>query len=158
MDSSALVHTAKFTSIIPAFIICGYTYMASQNAIPQLYNEPPQISTPLFVRIFHAGGRPAIPLSILSLISSTYLAYQIPETRLLWALAGIAILAIRLYTQAMMPGVNRLIEIAEGGNQVLRKAEQTLEHRQLMASWVRDTYGRSALAFLAGFAGLWASI
>ena len=158
MNSPTLIHAAKFTSIIPAIFISGYTFMASQNAIPQLYDERPHMSTPIFKRIFHAGGKPAIPLSITSLVSSAYLAYQIPEKRHLWAAAAASILAIRIYTQMMMPGINRLIEIADSGTQVQDKVEQTLEHRQLMVRWVKETYVRSVLALGAGLAGLWASI
>jgi hypothetical protein len=158
MDSQTLVHTAKFTSIIPAIFISGYTFMASQNAIPQLYDERPHISTPIFKRIFHAGGKPAIPLSILSLASSAYLAYEIPGKRHLWVTAVVSILAIRIYTQMMMPGIERLIQIADSGRQVQDKVDQTLEHGQLMIRWVNETYVRSALALGAGLAGLWASI
>jgi hypothetical protein len=158
MDLPTLIHTAKLTSIIPTLFISGYTFMASQNAIPQLYDVKPQVSTPIFARIFHAGGKPAIPLSILSLASSAFLAYEIPEKRVLWMVAAAAVLAIRFYTQMMMPGINRLIEISEAGRDVQGKVEQTLEHRQLMVRWVRETYVRSALAFAAGLAGLWASI
>ena len=158
MDSASLINTAKFTAIIPAIFLSGYTFMASQNTISQLYDEPVHIGAPLFKRVFHAGGKPAIPLSVLSLLSSSYLAYEVPEKRLLWITAAASILAIRIYTQMMMPGINRLVEIADGGKDVQRKAEQTLEHRQLMISWVNETYVRSAMAFLAGFAGLWASL
>lgn len=58
----------------------------------------------------------------------------------------------------MMPGIERLIQIADSGRQVQDKVDQTLEHGQLMIRWVNETYVRSALALGAGLAGLWASI
>lgn len=158
MDSPARIQTAQLLSTTSSLLVAGYTLGFSQNGVSELYDERPQISTPIFTRIFYAGGRVAAPLSISSLLSSAYLAYVIPEKRKLWATAAALILAIRFGTEyVMMPGIKRLIAISED-EEVQEKTEQTLEHRQLMIRWVKQNYLRSTAALVSGLVGLWASI
>lgn len=158
MDSQTRTHAAKLLSITSSFLIAGYTFGFSQNGVSELYDERPQVGAPIFKRIYNTGGHVAIPLSISSILSSAYLAYVIPEKRNVWVTATALIVAIRFWTDyVMMPGINRLIRISDD-KRVQEKAEQTLEHRQLMVRWVEQNYLRSAAALLSGLAGLWASL
>ena len=56
----------------------------------------------------------------------------------------------------MRPGIKRLIAISENKEAQL-KSEQTLEHQQLIKSWVKSNYLRSSVALGVGLAGLWVS-
>lgn len=152
------LQVAKIISTTTSLVISGYTLGFSQNGVLELYDERPQISTPIFKRIYYTGGFAAIPFSISSMLSSAYLAYAIPEKRKLWGVAATLILGIRFWTEyVMMPGIKRLIAISDD-RRIQEKSEQTLEHRQLMIRSVKQNYIRSAAAFASGLLGLLASI
>ena len=158
MDNPILLQTAKLTSILPAVFLSGYCYNASQNFVPKLFDQRPHISTPIFKGLFDSGGRVALPLFLLSSASSFLLVYAVPEKRTLWIIAAVLPLTLGLWTfVVMMPGVRRLVEISRCKGQ-LDKSEQTLEHRQLLKSWVWQNYVRSLFVLAAGGIGLWACI
>ena len=157
MDSRTTIRAVQLASITPSLILTGYTLGFSQNGVSQLYDQPANVSTPLFNRIFHSGLRVATPLAILSTSASAYLAYAVLEKRRLWAAAGALTLGMGAWTQfVMMAGINRLIQISEN-KAAQEKATANLEHRQLLVKWVKQNYVRTIATLVAGVLGTWAS-
>jgi hypothetical protein len=156
MDGSFALTAAKTTSISLAFIATGYGISASQNVLPRLYREKPQVSTPIFAHVFRAGGRFIVPTTLLSSAASLYLAYAIPEQRQLWTTVAISTLAGLPWTRLVMyKGIRRLIDISESEKEC-HKCEGSGEHVYLMERWTFQNYVRASMFALAGFSGLWA--
>ena len=92
------------------------------------------------------------------LLASAYLAYFIPEKRKLWIVAADMAIGELAWTRfVMFPGIQRISAISED-EKVQKKCEQTLEHRQLMTTWAKQNFVRTAFAIVGGMAGLWASM
>ena len=157
MDSTPVIFTVKLASIIPSLMLAGYT-VARYGYISRLYDERPQISTSLFKTSFRHSGKWAVPMCQFMLLASAYLAYFIPEKRKLWIVAADMAIGELVWTRfAMFPGIQRIIAISED-EKVQKKCEQTLEHRQLMTTWAKQNFVRTAFAVVGGMAGLWASM
>lgn len=158
MDQESRIRAAQIISITTSFLIAGYTLGHSQNGIAELYDEPVQVSTRIFTRIYKKGGDVALPLSIAAGMTAVYLALMISEKQVPWSIAAALIAAIRFWTHyIMLPGIERLVVISEN-DEMQRKSEQTLEHRQLLRSWVNQNYVRCAAALASGLVGAWASV
>lgn len=156
----SLVNTALFLSPAAALFQAGYGLAFSQNAIPQLYDLPPHQSTPLFRRIFEAGGKIAVPMSLTSAAAAAYLARLCtsPTQRKMYIFAALFSILPMPYTGlVMMPGIKRLIAISESP-EAQEKSEQDLEHRQLLRGWVIHNYVRTVMYVVGGGLGLWAGV
>ncbi|CAK3928674.1 Hypothetical predicted protein [Lecanosticta acicola] len=155
-----LVNISLLTAPAAAIFQAGYGFAFSQNTVPQLYDERPHHSTPIFARIFKAGAYVAVPMSLLSAASSTYLSILCtsPLQRRLYTLAALGAFLPLPYTWGMMMGGSkRLLAISESVEEQ-NKSEQTLEHRQLFKSWAFHNHVRNLLYTVGGFASLWAGI
>lgn len=159
MDTSTAIHYAKLVSFPTAFFLSGYSLSYSQCTVPQLYDVRPQISTPIFKNVFYGGASVVVPGALLSSAASAFLAYAVPEHRRVWASAAAAVLFTQPWTAlVMMPGIKRLLEISEANAAVQSKVEQTLEHRQLLKTWVAQNFLRAGLYFVGGLAGMYATL
>ncbi|KAK4545608.1 hypothetical protein LTR36_002560 [Oleoguttula mirabilis] len=159
MDTSSLIQTAKLIAVPLPLILAGYQFAFSQNAIPPLYDEKAEVSTPIFKRIYHTGATIVVPGSIASLAASAYLAYTIPSQRSIWGTAVGSLVCFSLWTPLVMKpsNITRLLEISESKT-MQEKASANLEARQLLHKWVSQNYVRMALLLVAGVAGLRATI
>lgn len=176
MATKTLTQTSTFLSPIGALFMAGYSFAASQNtskhtpfpshqlshltnyiSVPHLYTSPPQISIPLFTKVFYTGARIGIPLSALSGLASLYLAYMCksPSQRRLFVIAGVVVLATGPWTAGVMgPGIRRLIEIGESSAE-MAKSEQTGDCLELLKGWVWGNHCRTAMYLFGGCVGLW---
>lgn len=159
MDPRTAIQTAKLIAVPLPLILAGYSFTLSQNAVPALYDQSAEASTPVFKAISAAAGSIVVPGTLLSTAASAYLAYVLPDQRNLWTTAAAALFALTPYTALrVFPGsANRLIKIS-GDKALQGKASANLEHRQLMQKWVRQNYVRVALMVIAGVAGLQATL
>jgi len=154
MDSAQAIQAAQVVSITTSLISAGYSYGFSQNAVPQLYSHAPSFSTPVFKGVFLDGANTIVPLALVSTSASAFLAYALPAQRSLWLVAGVAALLSAPWTRIVMyPGIQRLIHISENAKEQ-EKAEQTLEHRQLLKAWVAQNYARATFFLISGATGL----
>ena len=157
MDSPNIILTAKLASIVPSLMLAGYT-ISRYGYIATIYDERPQISARLFRSSFRRSGKVAVPLIQFMLLSSSYLAYVVPEKRKLWLLAAAMAMGEFVWTGfVMFPGIER-IEAISKDEKMQKRSEQTLEHRQLMIKWIKQNFVRTAMATVGGLAGLWASM
>ncbi|KAI7087330.1 hypothetical protein KC356_g4230 [Hortaea werneckii] len=151
LDSRQLLQAAKLIAVPLPFALAGYSYAFSQNAVPALYDQPAEVSTPAIKDIYQSGAKFVVPGNILSLAATAYLAWKFPAQRSLWATAAGSLVALIAWTPLVMRRSNivRLLEISES-KALQEKATATLEARQLLIKWVRQNYVRAALAFAAG--------
>ncbi|KAK5126955.1 hypothetical protein LTR85_008313 [Meristemomyces frigidus] len=159
MDTSALIQTAKLIAVPIPLVLAGYSLGFSQNAVPQLYDQKAEVSTPILRRIYYDGAKVMAPGGILTFVSSAYLAYAIPAQRSIWATAVGSMVCFFLWTPLVMApsNINRLLQISED-KAMQEKASANLEARQLLHKWVNQNYVRMALLLVAGVAGLRATI
>jgi hypothetical protein len=158
MDSPQTILAAKAISVPLAFVAAGYGLCASHNILPRLYPEPVGISTSIFAHVFRIGGSFVVPTALSSVLTSAYLAYRLPAQRRLWTIAAGSTLSTLAFTRiVMIPGINRLIAISVDVA-LQAKSEASGEHVELLKAWVTQNYVRSAMFFVGGFAGLWASL
>ena len=158
-NTATLIQTAKLIAVPLPLILAGYSFGHSQNTVPHLYDQRAEISTPILKKLYYGGATVMVPGGILSLAATLYLAYAIPSERSSWATAAGSLLAFSLWTPLVMlpSNITRLLEIS-GSTKLQEKASANLEARQLLSKWVQQNYVRAALLFVAGVAGLRATI
>jgi hypothetical protein len=147
MDSPQALLVAKAVSIPLALIASGYGICASHNIVPRLYPEPVSVATPIFAHVFFTGGSFVVPTALTSVLASAYLAYSMPRQRRLWTIAAGSTLLTLAWT--------RFVSLDAA---LQAKSEASGEHLPLLKAWVVQNYVRSAMFFVGGFAGLWASL
>lgn len=158
MDAKTTIQAAKLLSIPLAFGLAGYGVSTSQNCIPHLYDKPASISTSIFAHVFHDGATVVIPSAIVSAVASAYLAYTLPDERLLWTVASTTPIATLAYTSIlMMPDIQRLLSISQS-NVELEKVERNREHVALLKKWAAHNHVRAAMYFTGGMCGLLAVV
>jgi hypothetical protein len=158
MGSPQAFLAAKAVAIPLSLIASGYGICASHNIVPRLYPEPVSVATPIFAHVFFTGGSFVVPTALTSVLASAYLAYSLPRQRRLWTIAAGSTLLTLVWTRiVMIPGINRLIAISLDAA-LQAKSEASGEHLPLLKAWVVQNYVRSAMFFVGGFAGLWASL
>ncbi|KAM0707690.1 hypothetical protein Q7P35_004337 [Cladosporium inversicolor] len=158
MDSPQALLAAKAISIPLALIASGYGICASHNIVPRLYPEPVGVATPIFAHVFYTGGSFVVPTALTSVLASAYLAYHLPRQRRLWTIAAGSTLLTLAWTRiVMIPGIDRLIAISLDAA-LQAKSEASGEHLPLLKAWVTQNYVRSAMFFVGGVSGLWASL
>jgi len=159
MDSRTALQTAKLIAVPLPFALAGYSFAFSQSAVPQLYDQPAEVATPILKSIYYKGAAVVVPGNFLSLAATAYLAWKIPAQRHTWATAAGSLVALILWTPLVMApsNIKRLLEISES-KALQTKATANLEHRQLLAKWVGQNYVRMALLLVAGVAGLQGTI
>lgn len=154
VDPRTAIQAAKLVSFPSAFFLAGYGYSYSHNTIPSLYDLRPQISTPVFTRLWSGRSPLFTSLTVLSTSASAYLAYVLPEHRRSWTTAAAAMFLTMPWTGlVMLPGIRRIFTIDQN-KQVQLKSEQTLEHRQKMIRFVKQNYVTVALYIVSALAGL----
>lgn len=156
MASRQLTQTAIFAAPASSIFLAGYSFAFSQNTVVHLKEQPPQISVPLFTRIFHFGAIVIIPGVILSTSASVYLWFVSTSAlqRRLYLFAALAALAPLPFTGLrMMPGIKRLIDIGEKEG----LQERVGETRALLEAWIGQNYVRVMSYVAAGMAGLYAA-
>lgn len=155
MDTASLIQTAKLIAVPIPLILAGYSFGFSQNAVPHLYDQQAEISTPIIRKIYYGGAKVMAPGGLLSLASSAYLAYAIPSQRSYWATAVGSMVIFFLWTPLVMApsNINRLLQISESKT-MQEKASANLEARQLLHKWVNQNYVRMALLLVAGASAL----
>ncbi|KAK5677470.1 hypothetical protein LTS10_010042 [Elasticomyces elasticus] len=154
MDPATLLRNAKAIAVPLPFILAGYSYAFSQNAVPGVLDHPATFNTPVFARVFNAGALIIVPGSLLSAATSGYLAYIIPAQRQIWGVAAAASIAPLVWTALIMnSGIKRLIAISEDKAKQ-EKATANLEHRQLLSKWITQNYMRAGFFFVAGVAAM----
>lgn len=157
MDNPTLIRSAKLLTIPIPLLLAGWSLGFSRNSVPPLYDQPADISTPIFVRIFYSGGPVILPGSLITQAATAYLTYIEPANRRIWGFAFGCQVALSLWTWLVMfKGIGRLITISESP-ELQEKATANLEARQLMVRWVKQNYVRSALLAATGFAALGAT-
>lgn len=159
LDSRQLLQAAKLIAVPLPFAVAGYSYAFSQNAVPALYEQPAEVSTPAIRDIYRNGARFVVPGNILSLAATAFLAWKLPAQRNLWSTAAGSLVALIAWTPLVMlkSNINRLLQISES-KALQEKATVTLEARQLLIRWVRENYVRVALSLAAGIAGVRATL
>ncbi|KAF2164759.1 hypothetical protein M409DRAFT_24664 [Zasmidium cellare ATCC 36951] len=160
MASKHLTQASIFLAPATSLFMAGYSFAASQNTLPHLFALRPQTSIPIFTRVFHDGGKIAIPASLISGLMSLYVALWCTSSRqrVLFTLAGLCAWATAPWTGFVMwPGIKRLMEM-EGDERAMEKSEQTLEHVQLLRAWVRGNWVRTGAYAVSGGLGLWAAV
>ncbi len=158
MDAPTIIQAVKLLDIPIAFGIAGYAFSASQVCMPLIYDKPASISVPMFAKFFSNGATVAIPSAVISVLASGYLAYSLPNQRLLWTVASTAPLCSLPYTGLVMaPGIQRLLTISESTVEQ-EKAEKSGEHVGLLKAWTAHNYVRAVLYFTGAMCGLVATV
>ena len=153
------ISAAKLIAIPSAFLLSGYYTSASQNSLPLLYKQPASISTPFFTGVYNRGFAVAVPLTLISTTAFSFLAYSLPAQRTMYAgTAGVVFSALPFTVAAMLPGINRLMEIGKGGALVQEKAERSGEVTRLLKAWAAQNWVRMGMSFAGGIGGLVAAM
>ena len=91
-----------------------------------------------------------VPGAVISTLASGYLAYALPEQRVLFATAAGLVLCPPIFTRVVMnEGIKRLLEISRNAVEQ-QKAEQSGEVAKLLKAWVVQNWVRAGLSFGAG--------
>ncbi len=157
LSSQTAIQTAKLASFPIAFFLSGYTW-SSQNAITSLLDHRPQATAPATSDLLRRSAPIVHPLTMLSTCSSAYLAYALPEQRRAWTTSAIAMgLTVAWGMWTVVAPVKRLEAISKD-EQKVRKSEQNLEHRQIMAKWVSRNNISLLLQVVSAVTGLLAVV
>ncbi|KXL43603.1 hypothetical protein M433DRAFT_144912 [Acidomyces richmondensis BFW] len=159
LDPKQLIHSAKVIAVPIPFFLAGYSFACSYTAVPALYDQKAEDSTPPFVKlVFLGGGGVVLPSSVLSAAASAYLAYVLPSQRSFWATAAGALLVPPIWTGLVMKAnISRLIEISKDKS-MQEKATANLEARQRLIKWTKQNYVRVAAFMVAGIAAVRATV
>lgn len=159
LDSRQLLQAAKLIAVPLPFALAGYSYAFSQNAVPPLYDQPAEVSTPIIKHIYTNGAKVVVPSNLLSLVATSYLAWKLPAQRNTWATAAASLLGLIVWTPLVMhkSNINRLLDISNS-KALQERATATLEARQLLVRWVRENYVRMALSLTAGIVAVRATL
>merc|ERR1712118_556829 len=109
LDSRQLFQAAKLIAVPLPFALAGYSYAFSQNAVPTLYDQPAEVSTPAIKDIYQSGAKFVVPGNLLSLAATAYLAWKAPAQRNLWATAAGSLVALIAWTPLVMRRSNIVV-------------------------------------------------
>ena len=159
MDS---IIAARLVSISSAFILSGYMLSPSQNTLPLLYPQPASLSTPIFSGVYYRGAALVIPVTALSVVATSYLAYAAPAgttERTLYATSAALTFSILPLTRiVMMRGIHRLIDLSKMDAGAQEKAASSGEVLRLLQAWAAQNWIRMGLTAAGGLVGLYAAL
>ena len=152
MSAPTSIQAIQAVGITSAIFVSGFSFSASYLALPPLYSQAASINTPIFSHIYHAGAFVAAPCAIISTIASGYVAYALPQSRLLSIIAAISALAPLIWTgTVMISGITRLNSVAADAREQEKASAEEVE--ELLRAWTWQNYVRSALSLTAGVVG-----
>jgi hypothetical protein len=152
MSAPTSIQAVQAIGITSAIFVSGFSFGTSYLALPPLYSQAASISTPVFSHVYHAGALVAAPCAIISTVASGYIAYALPQSRLLSTIAAISALAPLLWTRTVMiGGIERLNSIAVDAREQEKVSVEKVEG--LLRAWTWQNYVRSALSLTAGVVG-----
>lgn len=159
LDPNQLIRSAKVIAVPIPFFLAGYSFACSYTAVPALYDQKAEDSTPPFIKhVFFGGGKVVLPSSVLSAAASAYLAYVLTPERSFWATAAGALLVPPIWTGLVMrANLTKLMEISEN-KAMQERATANLEVRQRLIRWTKQNYVRVASYMVAGMAVVRATV
>lgn len=154
MDSRDLISTSQAIGIAVPLVSSGIFFASSFLAIHPLFPLSVPEATRIFADIFHTGSKIQAPLVTTGILFNAAAAYFIPEARKEHGAASLLVASTAALTAVvMLPGINKLVEASEQGQQVKMTRATMLG---LLSAWRTQNYMRAGLALTAGALGLFA--
>lgn len=160
-DSNLVRTTTTLLGITSTFVLSGINIGTSLLFVPHLYGLPIETSTRIFDSLYHDGAKAVVPLAATSILSYSYLAYDLPLQRTELAVAAGLVVSTLAWTQmVVMPVNHRLVSIARmsgsgkvgSGDKVGDGGKSEVEG--LLGSWRWMNYVRGLVALAAGLVAL----
>lgn len=152
--TSTLANAAKIFAPVSICFAGGLLYSLTSNTADSLRIVRPQQSASLFIANWKRAEAISLPLHLISLASTSFLAYSDPARRTEWGVATLAvILLVPWAVFTMKPHIGRLEQIAQSKS-IAESREQTLEHEQIFRGLAKMGIVGTFLHVIAGLVEL----
>lgn len=152
-QAETILRATSVVAVTSSIWLSGIYFSNSHLVLPILYRQPVGVSSTIFAELFKRGTNTIVPLMAISTLATGTAAYLDPQRRMQYAIAGIVTLSTLPWTIfVMMRVIQQLITIAEDPKVQEKKADAAVE--ELLRSWTRMNYVRSALSLAGGLIAL----